>query len=216
MPDIGATRSAALALAEERRLMRQGYQFLDEKRVLVATEIVRRLREVEALEKTVRARLGAAQDALRATVLRHGWSDLLAYPPAVAPPEAPRTRRTLFLGVAILEAEPPPDTGEGRAALDASPEAQACSAAFRALLEPLVRLAAGTGNLERLAAEYRRTERRARALENVLLPEVERVLTQVQEQLELADLEEVARTRLAAGRHPSESFSADGSQVRTQ
>jgi V/A-type H+/Na+-transporting ATPase subunit D len=201
MPEVSPTRSAALALAAERQLMRQGYQFLDEKRMLVASEILRRLREVEALEATVRAGLRSARDALHAAVLRHGWTDLIAYPAAGAPPAAPRTRRALFLGVPILEADPvPTQAGGDRAALDASPEALACAAAFRALLEPLIHLAAGTGNLQRLAAEYRATERRARALENVLLPEVERAITQVQEQLELTDLEEVARTRLVGRR----------------
>ena len=53
------------------------------------------------------------------------------------------------------------------------------------------------GNLERLAVEYRRTERRARALENVLLPEVEGALSTIQGQLELADQEEAVRIRLA-------------------
>jgi V/A-type H+-transporting ATPase subunit D len=42
--EITPTRSAALELADEHRLMRQGYEFLDEKRMLLATEILRQLR----------------------------------------------------------------------------------------------------------------------------------------------------------------------------
>jgi V/A-type H+-transporting ATPase subunit D len=61
----------------------------------------------------------------------------------------------------------------------------------------LARLGVSGGNLERLAVEYRRTERRARALENVLLPEVEGALSTIQGQLELADQEEAVRIRLA-------------------
>ena len=83
------------------------------------------------------------------------------------------------------------------AAIDASPEACACRDAFATLLEPLARLGVSGGNLERLAVEYRRTERRARALENVLLPEVEGALSTIQGQLELADQEEAVRIRLA-------------------
>jgi V/A-type H+-transporting ATPase subunit D len=149
----------------------------------------------------VRAGLRAARTALRAAVQRHGLDDLLAYPAASPPPASPQCERSLFLGVPMLAAQAPrPATGATQDAVDASPEAQACAAAFRALLDPMVRLAACSGNLERLAAEYRRTERRARALENVLLPEVDRALMLVQEQLELADLEEVARTRWAGTR----------------
>jgi V/A-type H+-transporting ATPase subunit D len=60
-----------------------------------------------------------------------------------------------------------------------------------------------TGNLHRLAREYRRTERRANALENVLLPEVKQAIEQVDEQLDTMDREEVIRARWsseAAGR----------------
>ena len=37
MREVTPTRSVALELADERRLMRQGYEFLDEKRMLLAT-----------------------------------------------------------------------------------------------------------------------------------------------------------------------------------
>jgi len=43
--------------------------------------------------------------------------------------------------------------------------------------------------------EYVRTERRARAIENVLLPEMERNLKFIGEQLEILDQEEIARVR---------------------
>jgi V/A-type H+/Na+-transporting ATPase subunit D len=51
------------------------------------------------------------------------------------------------------------------------------------------------GNLLRLTREYRRTERRARTLEKVLLPEVDEALRRVNEQLEMMDREELIRTR---------------------
>jgi vacuolar-type H+-ATPase subunit D/Vma8 len=42
MREVLPTRSAAMELADERKLMRQGYEFLDEKRMLLATEMLRR------------------------------------------------------------------------------------------------------------------------------------------------------------------------------
>ena len=48
-------------------------------------------------------------------------------------------------------------------------------------------------NLRRLMREYVRTERRARAIENVLLPEIESSLKFIDEQLEILDLEEITR-----------------------
>ena len=53
-------------------------------------------------------------------------------------------------------------------------------------------------NLRRLIDEYRRTERRARALENVLLPEIDHSLRFIEEQLDAVDQEEAVRVRNAA------------------
>ena len=57
-------------------------------------------------------------------------------------------------------------------------------------------------SLLRLIGEYRRTERRVRALENLILPELRRDQRQMEEVLEENDLEEAIRVRLfAGGRH---------------
>ncbi len=198
MAEIAPTRSAALALADERELMRQGYRFLDEKRVLLASEMLRRLREHERMHAGLVERLHAAHDALRSALQRHGLDGMQAYPAASIAPAAPQPVRARFLGVPVLSTDFAPKTIEGaEGAIDASPEAGACRDAFATLLEPLARLGVSGGNLERLAVEYRRTERRARALENVLLPEVEGALSTIQGQLELADQEEAVRIRLA-------------------
>lgn len=209
MAETPATRSAALALADERALMRQGHRFLDEKRMLLAAAMLRALDERRALEARLLDAMRTAQAMLRAALQRHGLEGLQAYAPAARAPRVPATTRGLTLGVAVLavvddgagDAAPGSasfDRRDDDAALDASPEAHACRDAHAALIAPLARLAAANGNLDRLAAEYRRTERRARALENVLLPEVEGALKSIGDQLELADQEEALRSRLAA------------------
>ncbi len=200
MAEVAATRSAALALTDERALMRQGYEFLDEKRMLIAAEMLRGLTQHKALLAQLVQLLNAAQAALRQALLRHGLEGLLAYPPITPAPARPQTKRSLFLGVPLLTAALPSQTSAEAEAVDASPEARNCRAAFVDLLPLLVDLAACTNNLERLAAEYRRTERRARALENVLLPEIESALATIEGQLELADQEEALRIRLAGQR----------------
>ena len=63
------------------------------------------------------------------------------------------------------------------------------------MLRSAADVGARAGNLHRLAREYRRTERRAKALEKVLLPEVEDAIKRVDEQLDTMDREETIRTR---------------------
>jgi V/A-type H+-transporting ATPase subunit D len=138
-----------------------------------------------------------AERALAAAVLRHGLNGLQVYP---APPGRQRLRveRRALLGVAMREAALDGEPGERPPAVAASPEAAACGAAFAALAAGLVELAAVSGNLARLHAEYRRTVRRVRALQDVLLPEIEQTLHEVETSLEELEQDEAGFLRRAA------------------
>ena len=194
MREVTPTRSAAIELAEERKLMRQGYEFLDEKRMLLATEMLRQLKIYQSAARRSIAATKRAAQALAAAVERHGFDQLQLHPiPDM--PVTPGSERTLFLGLVMLSVCAPPSTAMPVAAIDPSPEANACRAAFETLLWASADLAARSGNLNRLAREYRRTERRARALEKVLLPEVEEAIKTIDEQLDMMEREEAIRTR---------------------
>jgi len=198
MPDVAPTRSAALALAEERALMRQGFGFLDEKRMLLAAEILRLVRRYEeAATEMERLRLKASV-ALAAAVERHGLDALELHPVPAERPELPRAQFAKFLGVQLKTSEPWRVSGAMvPKTFDDSPEAVECHAAFARWLESTLEAGMLAGNLERLGREYRRVERRARALENVLLPEVESSLKRVIDQLDVMDQEEAVRVRTA-------------------
>jgi V/A-type H+-transporting ATPase subunit D len=195
MREVTPTRSTAIELADERRLMRQGYEFLDEKRMLLATEMLRQLRIYQERSEAFTDDTKAAAGALAAAVERHGLDQLQAYP-VPGPPVVSDNEQSLFLGLVMLSAgEPPKAQAPAAAAIDPSPEAKACRAAFERLVWAAADLAARAGNLNRLAREYRRTERRAKVLEKVLLPEVEVALKYIDEQLDMMEREETIRTR---------------------
>jgi len=64
-----------------------------------------------------------------------------------------------------------------------------------ALLAQLAAIAAMSGNLARLEREYRRTVRRVRALEDVLIPETAGTLAAIEERLEELEREEAQWSR---------------------
>jgi V/A-type H+-transporting ATPase subunit D len=195
MREVTPTRSTALELADERKLMHQGYEFLDEKRTLLAAEMLKQLRAYQERSDELAATMREAAAALAAAVERHGLDDLQAFPVPDAP-DLPANTRSLFLGLPMLTApEASTERGAAPRAIDPSPEAKACRAMFEKLLAMAVDTAARTGNLNRLGREYRRTERRAQALEKVLLPEVEDAIKRVDEQLDTMEREETIRTR---------------------
>ena len=65
----------------------------------------------------------------------------------------------------------------------------------RELLPRLVEMAALAGNLERLYREYRRTVRRVRALQDVLLPEVDATLNEARDWVEELERDEALWVR---------------------
>jgi V/A-type H+-transporting ATPase subunit D len=196
--EVLATRVAFLELKDERRLIQEGYELLDEKRVLLATEIMRQLRSYASLQQELE-RLGAdALAAFEAAVGVHGFDELTVEPKLDLGPSLLRVHAQSFLGLrlaeAVLEVAAPPTDPARR---PATPEARACATAFRRLIERQAELAACVANLRRLVREYVRTERRARALENVVLPEIDGSLRFIEEQLDAVDQEEAVRVRNA-------------------
>lgn len=196
MVDYPATRAAAMALADEERLVRQGYDFLDEKRMLLAAEIMRQLDRWKKLQAACGKAAAQAAEALDKALVDHGLEGLQVHRRNELPAACDAIRRSAFLGVVLVDVEPLASAGNAGGAASAAQ----CGLAFRALLPLHARMAAVSGNLMRLADEYRRTERRARALENVLLPEIAQARKTIDEKLEAGDQEEAIRVRLSGWR----------------
>lgn len=202
MPEAGgevlATRVAFLELQDERRLVQEGYDLLDEKRMLLATEIMRQLRRHRELKNALDEFAQQSREALNAAVDACGFDDLTVQRPRSLDGYELLEDTSQFLGIRLLEAvlepaspgaEPPP--------IQLLPEVRACAGAFHQMLAGHAAAAACAGNLRRLAREYARTERRARALENVVLPEIDVSLRYIEEQLDALDQEEAVRVRNA-------------------
>ena len=196
--EVLATRVAFLELKEERRLVQEGYELLDEKRMLLASEIMRQLREYEALEAGMLASAERARAALEAAIRVHGLDELRVEPRCSLDQSLLRRETRSFLGTLLVDAELELEDEPPRApAVRPTPEHRACAKAFRVQLQAHAEMAACAGNLRRLTAEYRRTERRARALEKVLMPEIDESLRFIEEQLDGLDQEEALRVRMA-------------------
>lgn len=196
--EIIPTQSMLLELAEEHRFVREGHDFLDQKRILLAGEILRRLSRYEALARDLDSALDAARAALARALARHGMSELGAYPAAEPDASAVQITSEAFLGIALFEMRLAAPAPAERAPVNPSPEARALAARFTSLSSIATELAGVQQSLERLLLDYRRTERRTRALEDVILPELDTSISAIEEHLEAQELEEAVRVRLRA------------------
>jgi V/A-type H+-transporting ATPase subunit D len=196
--DSSPTRAAVLELKDEQRAMHEGYVFLDEKCLLLAGEILRQLARHAELEDSLRAAHQTAMNALQAALARHGLQGLQVQPAAGQETAVlKRTTRSL-MGVRLQDAGWTPADEPAAPAVNPSPEARACRQAFVALMAATAPLAAVTGNLVRLSQEYRRSVRRARALQDVLLPELGRSIHGIETRLEELEQEEAVLMRRRA------------------
>jgi V/A-type H+-transporting ATPase subunit D len=186
MSELTPTRSLLIALADERRTMREGYAFLDEKCLLLAGEMLRRVREHARRTQELALLLREARQALAAALARHGLHGLQVVPPAPSRQRLRLEPRSL-LGVMTLQGEAHGELGPASSAVNPSPEAEACRKAYARIAARLAELAAVSTSLARLVAEYRRTVRRVRALQDVLLPELDTDIADIETRLE--DLE---------------------------
>ncbi|HSM21167.1 MAG TPA: V-type ATP synthase subunit D, partial [Rubrivivax sp.] len=135
---------------------------------------------------------------LQAALARHGLEGLQVQPAdGQGDSTVVRESRSL-MGVPLQEAMWSATVEAAAPAVNPSPEARACRAAFAALLAAAVPLAAVTGNLERLSREYRRSVRRARALQDVMLPELGRSIHGIETRLEELEQEEAVLMRRRA------------------
>ena len=190
MSDITPTRSAVIERKEDRHAMHEGYVFLDEKTMLLAGEIVRQLRDYDLRARRFAAAQTAAVKALAAALTQHGLEGLQVYPPGTLDEADLRVSESTLMGVPLRFAEIAGDALPPIAPADVSPEAEACRQAYVALLEQAATLAAMSGNLERLYLEYRHASRRAHALQDVLLPELDRDIADLETRLEELEQED--------------------------
>jgi V/A-type H+-transporting ATPase subunit D len=191
-----------IELKEERAAMHEGYVFLDEKCLLLAGEILLQLKRYDALAGGIERLRGEAGRVLRAAIARHGLEGLQCYPAHRDGETELRMTRHRLMGVTLQEAELQSAEEKTEAAANPTPEAQACRRVFRELLWQSARLAALSGNLERLWHEYRRAARRARALQDVLLPEIDETLRDMEARLDELEQEEARVARLGRNSSP--------------
>lgn len=201
-PEQAPTRAALLALKDERTVVTEAYNFLDEKRLLLAAELLRQLDRYQQVLASTESQSEKARQTLAAAIARHGLQGLGVYPAASLEGFRLTTTRKNFMGVTLLETDlhiPGNDNNIPARAANPSFEAEACRATFREILEHAAALAELSGNIHRLLLEYRLTERRARALENIILPEIDQALGVMSVHLEEMELEDVIRAHVRSG-----------------
>lgn len=193
------SRADLLELKRERQIVEEGYRFLDEKRVLLARELLVRIAHCELLQARFVVLERSAHSALIEATEALGLEELQLYPPHDGSGYSMQRRQELFLGLRLprLEVTGHMASEPVHSPVIVRPAAETVAAGFSALLPLATQLAAEQAALLRLEDEYRKTQRRVRALEKIMLPELAAAVRTLEAALEEQEIEEAVRVRLA-------------------
>lgn len=195
-----ASRAELLELKREHEVVDEGHRLLDERRVLLARELLARLNAFDVRRAAFGDLEGAAHAALSGATDAMGLEQIQVYPPLDGSQLKSERFKRKFIGVATERARitAVPGREPVRPPVFEHPEARAAAEAFAGLYPEALELASDLAELYALEAEYRRTQRRVRALEKILLPELEQQERVLEAALEELEIEEAVRVRLAA------------------
>lgn len=194
--NVAPTRSNLLRMKQELQFAREGFEILDRKRDVLTTELVHMAHDAEALQEQVWKLLAAAYHALEQAKLTMGQEHVEWAALAVNKTVDVRLKFRGVMGVSIplVEArggppEMPYSLGDTTATLDEA------GAAFREVLSHIPELSESVTSVWRLAAELRKTQRRANALQHIFIPEYEETVAFVESVLEEREREETFRLK---------------------
>ncbi len=195
--NVPPTRSNLLRTRHELRFAREGFEILDQKRVVLAKELVRLANDAEALQAEMNRLLAEAYAAQERAMLMMGveqveWAALAVHKTVEV---QVRQRGVMGISLPLIEASggPPEMTyslGDTTASLDEA------SSAFREVLSRLPELSRLVTSVWRLAVELRKTQRRVNALQYIFIPQYEQTIAFIQSSLEEREREETFRLKL--------------------
>jgi len=189
--NIAPTRSNLLRMRQQLALARSGYEILDRKREVLATELMRLAHDADRLQRQVWDMLAAAYSALEKARLTMGQERVEWAALAVSETLEVEIRSRGVMGVPIpsivARGQPPAmpySLGDTPATLDEA------SIAFRQVLAEIPELSEAMTSVWRLARELRKTQRRVNALQYIFIPDYEASVDFIASALEEREREE--------------------------
>jgi V/A-type H+/Na+-transporting ATPase subunit D len=194
--DVSPTRSNLLQMQDELQFAQEGYDILDQKREVLATELIRVAHDAEDLQRQVWELLDKAYRALEDARITMGQEHVEWAALAVNKTVEVEVKNRGVMGVPIpaVEAhgespEMPYSLGDTMATLDGA------SATFRGVMQHVPDLAELVTSVWRLARELRRTQRRVNALDHIFIPNYKDTIAFIESALEEREREEAFRVK---------------------
>lgn len=191
MRDI-PSKTALLERREELQLVSEGKSVLEERRDILARELLELIKVTEKLADAYEEYHASAWRALQYAILRYGATGLMGIEVKGTLPQ-PGWKMVNRVGVPWLEAatlpdSPAPQISESWYHL---PELQRVMTTFHELQVMAFKLAQAENNLRRMSQAFKSVQQRVNALEYIILPETRQAIKFIEEGLEQIEREQM-------------------------
>ena len=191
------TKGNLIAAKNSLALSRQGYELMDKKRNILIRELMDLIDEARGIQGQIDSTFRDAYKALQAANIDHGIEYVEEISHSIPLEESIRVKTRSIMGteIPLVEADPGKDVPtygyySTRKSLDAA------RSAFERVKELTIRLASVENSAYRLAANIKKTQKRANALKNITIPRYETIVKDITDALEEKEREEFTRLKV--------------------
>jgi len=195
MASVIPTKSTLIALKRSRDLALRGFDLMDKKRSVLVREITGLIDKAEYLQSRLDGVFSEAYSALRLANITLGKCDSIAE--AVEPIGDLSLRYRSVMGVempAVIEKKKPPTLSYGF--VDTNSALDEAYISFNRAREFIRELAETENAIYRLAYSIKKTQKRANALRNIVIPQFDADIKFITDALEEKEREEFVRLKV--------------------
>ena len=195
MASILPTKSNLIAAKNSRDLAKTGFDLMDRKRNILARELMGLIDKAETLQSQIGTVFNTAYDSLRMSNIALGKSDRIAE--ATVPDNGLTLRYRSVMGVEL-----PSVIGEDKPLtlpygfIDTGAVLDDAYIKFNRVKVLIRELSETENTIYRLAYSIKKTQKRANALKNVVIPDLDRTIRSIADSLEEKEREDFVRLKV--------------------
>ena len=204
MAQTAPTKGNLNAAKRSRALADNGYELMDRKRNILIREIMELMDEAEDLQERIDSTFSEAYASMRLAEISMGGS---AQSGANAVPIddsfSIRFRSVMGVELPVVSAEPEEPSGPPYGLAFTSSDLDDAYFKFAEVKELIRELAETENCIYRLAYAIKKAQKRANALQNIVIPGLDSAIARISDALEEKEREEFVRLKVVKGRKPS-------------
>ena len=193
------TKANLLAAKRSLSLAERGYDLLDRKRLIMMREMLRQMDGVKKMQREVSEKFAEAYIALRNANISMGREDIRRITASAETVDDIEIRYRSIMGVEIPEVFRRKEKKPGipfYGLVTTTPELDSAYDKFCEIRELTLELAAIENSVYRLAAAIKKSEKRANALYNIIIPDLKNEISYIQDSLEERERESFATQKV--------------------